>query len=101
MGVPSFVSVGDIDIYCQVQPVKVGDEVSLVFRAEADPPFTIKVRGPDGKVLIERVLRDLPTGKPQGGKPVTFKVIAAGEYKIEIAELYGKDRGEGTLQVTE
>jgi hypothetical protein len=97
----SFVCTGEIDIYCQARSVKAGDEVSLVFRADGDPPFTIKIRSPEGKVIVERVLRDLPTGKPQGGQPITFKAVTAGEYKIEIAELYGKDRGEGTLQVSD
>ncbi|AUX27694.1 hypothetical protein SOCEGT47_082920 [Sorangium cellulosum] len=92
---------GDIETISQTTPVSVGDTVRLVFRAydEATPPFNIKIRSPSGKVIIERVLRDLPTGKPQSASPVEFSASAAGEYKIEIKQLYGKQKGTAVLRV--
>ncbi len=92
---------GDIETFSQTTPVSVGDTVRLVFRAhdEATPPFNIKIRSPSGKVIVERVLRDLPTGMPQSAPPVSFTVSVAGEYKIEIKQLYGKDKGEAVLHV--
>ncbi|WP_437743383.1 hypothetical protein WME73_50040 [Sorangium sp. So ce302] len=92
---------GDIETISQTTPVSVGDSVRLVFRAydEATPPFNIKIRSPSGKIIIERVLRDLPTGKPQSASPVEFSASSPGEYKIEIKQLYGKAKGTAVLRV--
>ena len=92
---------GDIETFSQTSPVTVGDTVKLVFRAydEATPPFNIKIRAPSGKIIIERVLRELPTGKPQSAPPIEFSASAAGDYKIEIKQLYGKQKGEAVLHV--
>jgi hypothetical protein len=92
---------GDIETICQTIPVSVGDTARLVFRAydEATPPFNIKIRSPSGKIIVERVLRDLPTGKPQSAPPVEFSASVAGEYKIEIKQLYGKQKGSAVLRV--
>ena len=64
-----------------------------------EPPFNLKVRSPVGKVILERVLRELPTGKPQSAPAITFAAVAAGAYKVEIVQLYGKSRGDATLNV--
>jgi hypothetical protein len=82
-------------------PVCAGDTVSLVFRAddEANPPFNIRIKSPTGQIILERVLRELPTGKPQSAPPITFTASASGDYKIEIKQLYGKARGDGILHV--
>ena len=90
---------GEVDCYSLTTATKVGDKVQLVFRSDADPPFTLKVRAPGGKVILERVLRDLPTGKPQSAQPVQFAAVADGEYRIEISQLYGEDSGEAKLVV--
>ena len=92
---------GDIETICKTDPVRSGDTVLLVFRSDDDasPPFTVKIKSPQGKVIVERVLRDLPTGKPQSAPPVSFTVSAAGDYKIEITQLYGKQRGDAVLHV--
>jgi hypothetical protein len=50
-------------------------------------------------VIFERVLRELPTGQPQSAPPVEFSAGAAGEYKLEIKQLYGKQKGEAELHV--
>ncbi len=94
-------STGDIETISQTDPVTTGDTVKLVFRAEddAEPPFTVKIKSPSGKVILERVLRELPTGKPQSAAPLTLTVSAPGEYKIEIKQLSGKQRGDAILRV--
>lgn len=98
---PVIESSGNIETVCGVSLLKVGDTVKLVFRAldEADPPFTVKITSPGGVVLLERVLRDLPTGKPQSAPPISFTLGAEGEYKIDIKQLHGKSRGQATLHV--
>lgn len=92
-------SSGNIETICSTSTFKVGDQVSLVFRTldESDPPFTVRVKAPDGKVILERVLRDLPTGKPQSAPPVQFKLDLPGEYRVDIWQLYGKSRGLAKL----
>ena len=94
-------SSGDIETVCGSSSVRSGDSVELVFRAydEATPPFNIKIKSPSGKTILERVLRELPTGKPQSAPPVQFSVSAAGDYDIEIKQLYGKQRGVAILHV--
>jgi hypothetical protein len=96
-------SVGDIETICKTEPAKAGEEIKLVFRAEddADPPFTLKIKSPSGKVIVERVIRDLPTGKPQSAPPVTFTASASGEYKVEIKQLQGKQKGDAILRVVD
>jgi hypothetical protein len=93
---------GDIETICQTDPVTAGVTVSLVFRSDEDsaPPFTVRVKSPAGKVILERVLRELPTGQPQSAPPVTFSVSTAGDYRIEIWQLYGKTRGDAVLHVS-
>ena len=92
---------GDIETYSKADPVNAGDLVSLIFRAddEINPPFNIRIKSPSGTVILERVLRELPTGKPQSAGPVTFTASAPGEYKIEVWQLYGKQRGDAILRV--
>jgi hypothetical protein len=94
-------SVGDIETICKSDPAKAGEELKLVFRADedAEPPFTLKIKSPAGKVIVERVIRDLPTGRPQSAPPVTFTPSAGGEYKVEIRQLKGKLKGDATLRV--
>jgi hypothetical protein len=94
---------GDIETICQTDPVRAGDTVKLVFRSDDDaaPPFTVRIKSPQGKVIVERVLRELPTGKPQSAPPISFTVSAAGDYKIEIVQLYGKQRGDAVMHVRE
>lgn len=94
-------STGDIETICQTDPVSVGDTVKLVFRADddAEPPFTVKIKSPSGQVILERVLRELPTGKPQSAPPLALTVSASGDYKVEIKQLHGKTHGTAILRV--
>jgi hypothetical protein len=95
-------STGDIETICKIDPLTVGESAILVFRAEdADPPFNLRIKSPSGQTIVERVLRELPTGMPQSAPPVTFTVSAPGQYKLEIKQLYGKQRGDAILRVVE
>jgi len=94
-------STGDIETISQTDPVNAGDTVKLVFRAEddAEPPFTVKIKSPTGKVILERVLRELPTGRPQSAPALQLTVSTSGDYKVEVTQLYGKQRGDAILRV--
>ena len=93
-------SSGDIESICQ-KTLAAGGTAELVFRSwdDVSPPFTLKIRGPAGKTILDRVLRELPTGRPQSPAPVMFLVKESGQYRIVIRELYGKAEGEATLTV--
>lgn len=94
-------SSGDIETVCKSHPLKAGDTATIFFQGDEDlePPFTLKIKSPAGIVIVERVLRELPTGKPQSAPPVTVTLSASGEYKIEIKRLHGKQRGDAILRV--
>ena len=96
-------SVGDIETICKTEPAKAGEEIRLVFRTadDPDPPFNLKVKSPSGKVILERVIRDLPTGQPQSAPPVSFTASSPGEYRVEIKQLYGKQKGDALLRIVE
>ena len=96
-------SSGDIETICRISPLQAGDSATLYFLADDDlePPFTLKIKSPGGVTIVERVLRELPTGKPQSAPPVVFTVSAPGEYKIEIKRLNGKQKGEAILRVVD
>jgi hypothetical protein len=93
---------GDIEIICQslseLGPNKVA---RLVFRmfAEAAPPWQIRVKAPSGKMILERVMRELPTGDPQSPPPLTFSV-QKGTYEITVTQLKGGGvEGRATINV--
>jgi hypothetical protein len=94
-------SSGNIETICRASTFKVGDQISLVFRVldDSEPPYTVRIKAPDGVVLVERVLREVPTGKPQSAPPVNFVAAVEGEYRVDIWQLYGKSRGQAVLTV--
>ena len=80
---------------------RIGDRVLLVFRAidDPEPPIGIIIQSPSGQKILEKVLRELPTGLPQSAPPVEFVPAANGLYHIEVKELRGKQRGTAVLRV--
>lgn len=94
-------SSGDIEVRCRQRPAALGGSIQLVFQAYDDPtpPFCVKVRAPSGKIILERVLRELPTGAPQSAAPLEILAAVGGDYRVEIKELYGSGRGEAVLRV--
>ena len=92
---------GDIEVVCTTDDLGPNKMAKLVFRAwdDAVAPFQVRVFAPNGKMLLERVLRVLPTGMPQSPPPVQF-AVRPGEYKIIIREMKGKAEGEAILTVT-
>lgn len=82
--------------------VTVGDRLSLVFTAGdgASAPFSLKIFSPSGAVILDSIVRDLPTGLPQSAPPVEFVVSAKGLYRVEIREMRGRQRGEASVRVS-
>jgi hypothetical protein len=96
-------SKGDIETICQgASALRAGENAQLVFRTwdDASPPFTLKVKDPEGKIVLDRVIRELPTGQPQSAPPIPFLARSNGAYQISIKELYGKKEGLATLRVS-
>jgi len=94
---------GGIESICQeASALGPGMTAKLIFRIWDDvtPPVTIKIKAPDGKIILDRVIRELPTGTPQSGSPVTFLVPTAGTYHVHVKELYGQVEGSAKLTVT-
>ncbi len=90
---------GEIEIRCDVSDLRPGRQAKLVFRTyHDDPPYQIRVYAPSGSLILERVVRELPTGEPQSAPPVSFGVHE-GTYKITLSHLGGKTHGEAVLTV--
>lgn len=83
------------------EAIVVGDRVGLVFspRDEPTPPYALTIRAPSGKLIVDRVIRELPTGEPQSGPPVEFVASTRGEYQLNIRELRGAQKGEARIVV--
>ena len=92
---------GTIEIICENRDVTANRSARIIFRAydDATPPFRIRVKSPTGNVIIERVIRALPTGAPQSPEPITF-TVQRGAYEIEISQLRGSAEGSATLTIS-
>ncbi len=92
---------GDIETVCTTDDLGPNKMAKLIFRAwdDAVAPFQVRVYAPNGKLLLERVLRALPTGLPQSPPPVSF-TVRRGEYSILIREMHGKAEGTASLDVS-
>lgn len=91
---------GDIEVLCNADEVAPNRIVRLTFRTvdPPSPPFQIRVKSPTGSVILERVIRELPTNAPQSPPPVQF-TVQKGKYEIHIAQLKGGAEGTATLDV--
>lgn len=78
-----------------------GDRIPLVFRSvdESDSPFEITIHSPSGARILERVLRELPTGEPQSAPPVEFVPSVKGDYAVAVREIKGTQTGTATLHI--
>jgi hypothetical protein len=106
-------SSGDIEIFCHTggstrrgsvpffDAIEVGDRLSLVFIPNdgSNPPYALKIFSPSGGILLDTLVRDLPTGGPQSPPPVEFVVSSKGTYRVEIREVRGRQRGEAKVRV--
>ena len=95
---------GEIEIFCHLAgsaKIAVGDRVSLVFAPGegSSPPFVLKVFSPSGATILDTTVRDLPTVEPQSPPPIEIVVSARGQYRIEIRQMRGRQRGEAILHV--
>lgn len=81
--------------------VDIGDRLLIVFRSQSEPEGSVSViiHSPSGSKIVERVLRDLPTGMPQSAPPVEFVPSARGNYTVEVREVRGSQRGHATIKV--
>jgi hypothetical protein len=92
---------GEVEIICvSLSDLCANRRAKLVFRSweGADPPYQIRVRSPSGKTILERVVRELPTGEPQSPPPIQF-VVQAGRYEVSIQQITGSVGGRATLDV--
>ena len=82
--------------------IHAGDRVLMCFGADDDatPPFALKIRSPSGALILDRMIRALPTGLPQSEPAVEFVVSTRGDYVIEIRDARGKNSGRAVLHVT-
>jgi hypothetical protein len=108
-------STGDFEVFAHIagaansrssvpsyDSIAVGDRVSLLFLPGdgSAPPYSLKIFSPSGVNIIDTIVRDLPTGAPQSPPPFEFVVSARGNYRIEIREQRGRQKGEATLRVS-
>lgn len=79
-----------------------GERLALCFHIDEDarPPYSLKVRAPNGGLILDRILREIPTGLPQSAPPIEFIASAPGPYAIEVRELSGPSWGTAILTVT-
>ncbi|MFO0619649.1 MAG: hypothetical protein U0414_44105 [Polyangiaceae bacterium] len=80
---------------------EVGDRLAIVFRTQSDVDgsFSVNIFSPSGAKILERVLRDLPTGMPQSAPPVEFVPSSKGDYTVEVRVVRGTQRGHATIKV--
>ena len=109
----SFDSQGPIEAFCQradapssrrsmlmIDEIAVGDRVQIFFAGDdTKPPYALKISAPTGATIVDRIVRDLPTGRPQSEPPVEFVISTKGDYSIHIKEVTGKSWGQATLHV--
>jgi len=107
-------SSGEIEVFCfpagpttrvtvpVFESVTAGDRLSLVFGPNdgATAPYSLKVVSPSGAIILDSIVRDLPTGLPQSPPPIEFVVSAKGVYKVEIREMRGRQRGEAKVRIS-
>lgn len=97
-------SSGEIEIVVQnsrVAAFSIGDRVQLIFRPidAPNPPYKLKVTSPSGTMIVDTIVRSLPTGEPQSAPPIEFSPSVLGTYTIDIRETKGRSFGTGKLKI--
>ena len=93
---------GDIEIICPTHDLAPNKVARLTFRTVdfPSPPYQIRIKSPSGKVILERVIRELPTGAPQSPPPVQF-TVQKGDYEIHVAQIKGTAEGTAVLSISD
>jgi len=92
---------GEIEVIANCDELAPNRQAKLHFRLVevAAPPFQIRVYSPRGKLILERVIRELPTGEPQSPPPITF-TVQEGRYEVDVVQLRGSAVGKAQIDVT-
>jgi hypothetical protein len=92
---------GDIEVICSTHDLAPNKTARLIFRTVdlPSPPYQIRIKSPTGKIILERVIRELPTGAPQSPPPVQF-TVQKGDYEIHVAQIKGGAEGTAILSVS-
>ncbi len=79
----------------------IGDRIQLIFRPidEPNPPYKLKITAPSNKVIVDTIIRSLPTDKAQSAPPFEFSPSVAGIYVIDIRETTGRAYGTAKLKI--
>ncbi len=87
--------------YYAFDAIVAGERLSLCFNPGDDckPPYSLRIRSPTGALIVDRILRELPTGLPQSAPAIEFIVSAPGSYAIEVRALQGPAWGTATLRI--
>lgn len=70
---------GDIDIRCS-SGVTAGEQVQIVVEGDDLVNLRLRVRGPKGDVVCERLVRSTPA-------QISFRASVTGRYSVEVAPL--------------
>lgn len=106
-------SSGEIEIFCfqagasgrgsvpAFDAFKVGDRLALTFVPDGSPtpPYSLKIHSPTGALVLDTLVRDVPTGAPQSPPPIEWNVSVSGLYKVKVQALKGPQKGEATIRV--
>lgn len=92
---------GDIEVICSTHDLEPNKTARLIFRTVdlPSPPYQIRIKSPSGKIILERVIRELPTGAPQSPPPIQF-TVQKGDYEIHVAQIKGNAEGTAILSVS-
>jgi hypothetical protein len=107
-------STGDFEIRCYkaevartqggigaFEPLTAGDNLGVLFIPpdDAAPPYAVQIWSPSGNLIVDRILRDAPTGRPQSAPPVEFVASLPGQYVIMVKRVNGTSRSEASVRV--
>lgn len=82
--------------------VRVGDVVSFFFTLPdpPEPPYSVQIRSPTGRIVVDTIVRDIPTAAPDSGPVFQFVASASGRWRLMFAALMSRAKGEAMLRVS-